>query len=232
MATIFEQLAPYAQMTVVPGVTVGQLNYANQQDLFSDSTFQLAGTVVPANQQLSFYQAALQEVGSGFSTGLTISQSNSKFSKGQPPANQVFIGVKLGFGVSVNDTNNPASGIAQTLFGADDLFALIQNFSWDLQIGNGIIRTIGSLAEYPDVGGVWSESRSTKAATTPQSGAQNGIPACYTVKLPIPIVFPPLINVNISAQSGNAFSLSAAAVANKYATVRCTLSGFLMTMPV
>lgn len=231
MATIFEQLAPYASMTVVPGVTVGQLNYANQQDLFADATFQQSGGAVPANQSLSFYQAALQEVGGGFSTGLTLGQTNSKFSKGQPPANQVFIGTHFGFGVCYADTNNPASGLAQQLFGADDLFALIQNFSWDLQIGNGIIRTIGSLAEYPDVGGAWSESRGSLGGQTPsaQTGAQNGIPACHKAKLPIPIVFPPLINVNITAACGNAFTLS---VSDKYVSVRATLSGFLMTMPV
>lgn len=232
MATIFEQLAPYAQMTVVPGVTVGQLNYANQQDLFSDATFQLSTLNVPANQSLSFYQAALTEVGSGFTTGLTLGQSNSKFSKGQPPANQVFIGSHFGFGVCFADTANPASGLAQQLFNADDVYSLAQNFSWDLQIGNGIIRTIGALIEYPDVGGAWAESRSTKAATAPQTGAQNGIPGCYKVKLPIPIVFPPLINVNISAACGNAFTLTTSTASGKFVSVRATLSGFLMTMPV
>jgi hypothetical protein len=223
---------------VVPGVTVGQLNYANQQDLFSDATFQLSGFNVPANQSLSFYLAGLQETGQGFVNPLTISQGNSKFSKGQPPANQVFIGTHFGFGVAFADTNDPAeaAGIRQSLFSANDAFAIISAFSWDLQIGNGITRTIGALLEYPDVGGAWAESRNTLGgeAVTFRDGAQNGVPACHKVKLPIPIVFPPLINVNISAACGNGFTLldGGTTVEDQFVSIRATLSGFLMTMPV
>jgi hypothetical protein len=63
-----------------------------------------------------------------------------------------------------------------------------------------------------------------------QTGAQNGVPACYQVKLPIPIIFPPLINVNITAKCGNAFTLLAGTTTN--VVIRATLGGFLMTMPV
>ena len=231
--TIFEQLAPYAGMTVVPGVTVGRLNYANQMDLFSDSLFTTAVKNVAANTELPFFTAAQTETGQGFTTGLTLGQTNSKFSKGQPPANQVFVATHMGFGCYYQTDANPANAQTITLPTAEDLFALVQNFSWDLQIGRGITRTIGSLLEYPDVGGAWSTSRQNDASAllTEYAGAQNGVPACYKVKLPIPIIFPPLVNVGLTAKCGNAFTLLDAAN-SAYVVVRSTLSGFLMTMPV
>lgn len=224
--TIFEQLANYAGMTVVPGVTVGKLNYANQMDIFSDSLFTLTGTTVSANTELPFFTAALTETGQGWSTGLTLGQTNSKFSKGQPPANQCFVARTMSFGVYITGSENPALAQAITLPSAQDLFALLQNFSWDLQIGRGITRTIGSLLEYPDAGGAWSVQR-----TDVNTGAQNGVPACHTVVLPVPIIFPPLINVGITARSGNSFKLLNAAAESKI-VVRSTLGGYLMTMPV
>ena len=231
--TIFEQLAPYAGMTVVPGVTVGRLNYANQMDLWSDSLFTTGLKNVPANTELPFFTAAQTETGQGFTTGLTITQTNSKFSKGQPPANQVFVATHMGFGAYYQTDANPANQQTFTLPSSQDLFALIQNFSWDLQIGRGITRTIGSLLEYPDVGGAWSTSRQNDASATLTEfpGAQNGVPACHKVKLPIPIIFPPLVNVGLTAKCGNSFTLIDASNTT-YVVIRSTLSGFLMTMPV
>jgi hypothetical protein len=229
MATIFEQLAPYAGMTVVPGVTVGRLNYANQQDTFSDSVFTTAARTVPANQELQFFSVAITETGQGWSTGLTLSQTNSRFSKGQPPANQCLVATQFGVGVYYTDDINPANSQDITLPSERDLYAIIQNFSWDLQIGRGITRTIGSLLEYPDLGGAWATASSGAAGNGGR--AQNGVPACYQVKLPIPIIFPPLVNVGITAKCGNAFTLLDAAETTNI-VVRVTLGGFLMTMPV
>lgn len=231
-STIFDQLAPYAGMTVVPGVTVGRLAYANQQDTFSDAVFTTsANGTVAANTELSFFRAAITEQAQGWTSGLTLAQTNSKFSKGQPPANQCLVATTFGFGVYYTGDTNPNNAQAGSLPSSDDVFALIQNFSWDLQIGNGITRTIGSLLEYPDLGGVWSAQPSTlTAAAANRLGAQNGMPACYEVKLPIPIIFPPLINVNITAKCGNAFTLQAGTTKN--VVIRATLGGFLMTMPV
>ena len=237
--TIFEQLAPYAGLTVVPGVTVGRLNYSNQLTAFSDATFALSTQAVPANTELQFFTAALTETGQGFSTGLTLTQTNSKFSKGQPPANQCQVITSLGMGVYYTGSSNPAAAQTFTLPTANDLFSLVSNFSWDLQIGRGISRTIGTLMEYPDEGGAWSETRRTITTTVAQvpttaaaGGAQNGVPACHVVKLPIPIIFPPLVNVVLTAKCGNGFNLSAAAPTNGNVVIRMSLGGFLMTMPV
>lgn len=224
--TIFEQLAPYAGMTVVPGVTVGRLNYANQQDSFSDAVFSTANSTVAANTELQFFTSAITETGQGWSTGLSLSQTNSKFSKGQPPANQCLVSTHLGVSLYVTDDLSPAGSQDITLLSARDAFSILQNFSWDLQIGRGITRTIGSLLEYPAVGGAWGVTASAVGGA-----AQNGVPACHVVKLPIPIIFPPLVNVGLTAKCGNAFTLLDAAAETKI-VVRLNLGGFLMTMPV
>lgn len=242
--TIFEQLAPYAGMTVVPnGVTVGKLNYANQQDLYSDSVNALIasgglGTVAP-NTEYQFITAAQSETGQGWTAGLTLAQTNSKFSKGQPPANQCFVGTELGFSAWFNTPANgsavdPTNTQTTTLLTSADLYAVIQNFSWDLTIGRGITRTIGSLLEYPTGGGAWAAQGSTDGAQVPvaQSSAQNGLPQQCRVKLPIPIIFPPLINVQIVAKCGNGFALSSAPTTTAALVLRLTIGGFLMTMPV
>lgn len=244
--TIFEQLAPYAGMTVVPnGVTVGKLNYANQQDLYSDSVNSLVASEVTANTEYQFLTAALTETGQGWTNGLTLAQTNNRFSKGQPPANQCFVGTELGFAAWYN---TPAAGSAldptntqtTTLLTAADLFAVIQNFSWDLTIGRGITRTIGSLLEYPKASGVYSAQQSQLAGaagppvvpSVSQTGAQNGAPTFCAVKLPIPIIFPPLINVQITAKCGNSFALSNPPSATAALVIRLRIGGFLMTMPV
>ena len=226
MATIFEQLAPYAGLTVVPGVTIGKLNYANQQDTFSDAVLTTTAKTVPANTELQFFSVAITETGQGWSTGLTLSQTNSRFSKGQPPANQCLVATQFGVGVYITDDTNPANSQDITLLSERDLYSVLQNFSWDLQIGRGITRTIGSLLEYPDFGGAWAT-----VAGASGGQAQNGVPACHQVKLPIPIIFPPLVNVGITAKCGNAFTLLDVAETTNI-VVRVTLGGFLMTMPV
>ncbi len=233
--TIFEQLAPYAAMTVVPGVTVGRLNYSNSMDLYSDSLFQITATKgVASNRDLPFFSTALNETGQGFTGPLTLGQTNSKFSRGQPPANQVFVATHMGYGAAVVTSADPAAAQTWTGLTARDLFALITNFSWDLQIARGNVRTIGSLLEYPDVGGAWAVTRQNAAVPTgieQFAAAQNGVPAHYKVKLPIPIIFPPLVNVEINAKTGSGFDLLDAAN-SAFIQVRSTLSGFLMTMPV
>jgi hypothetical protein len=268
MASVFEELRPYAGMTVVPGVTVGQLNYVNQQDLLSTGciTTSTAG-VVAANTRLPLFNAALFEpaASQGFTAGnMSTGQTNSKFSKGQAPANQVFIATHCAFGLfkrsnaDLTDATafedltgmvaTPTAGVFAYL---NDTYALAQNLSWDLTIGRGITRTIGTLAEYcsPSV-----YAKSAQAATVisdavlPGTGANLnvnkgllGSPTCGMKKLEVPIIFPPLVNVNIEVRSGSPFQtiplFSATGPAPAVALaqnilVRQTLRGYLMTMPV
>lgn len=262
MASVFEELRPYAGMTVVPGVTVGQLNYVNQQDLFSTGciTTSAAG-VVAANTRLPLFNAALFEpaASQGFAAGnMSSGQTNSKFSKGQAPANQVFVATHCAFGLfkrSSADLTDAAAIEDLTVMSADaaasflnDTYALAQNLSWDLTIGRGITRTIGTLAEYcsPSV-----YAKSAQAATVrtfdgsevPVAGNYDvnkgllGSPTCGMKKLEVPIIFPPLVNVNIEVRSGSPFQTipllngQDAAIAQNI-LVRQTLRGYLMTMPV
>jgi hypothetical protein len=155
---------------------------------------------------------------------LTLGQTNSKFSKGQPPANQCYVATHAGFSVYYTTDNDPSTAQTITLPAGADLYAILQNFSWDLQIGRGITRTIGTLLEYPSAGGAW-------ASAAGDASAQNGDPSAWTTKLPIPIIFPPLVNVTLTAKNGNSFVLAGVAD-NGYIVVRLNFRGFLMTMPV
>jgi hypothetical protein len=238
--SVFEELAPFARMVVVPGVTVGNLVYSNQQDLYSSSAFAAAAGAVAANTQLQFFTGALNEsaVQQGYTAGtLSISQTNSKFSKGQAPANQVYIATHAGFLISKistldltatpNELLLPISNNGAVSFGGD-VFSVGQNFSWDLTIGRGITRTIGTLSEY-NANGAWAvRDEGEKGAATATTAGQNGKPGCQMQRLQVPIVFPPLVNVGITAANGSPFQLLAAANVQ----VRMILKGYLMTMPV
>ena len=265
MASVFEELRPYAGMTVVPGVTVGQLNYVNQQDLFSTGciTTSTAG-VVAANTRLPLFNAALFEpaASQGFAAGnMSTGQTNSKFSKGQAPANQVFIATHCAFGLFKRENADLTDAAAiedLTVMSADgtvsflnDTYALAQNLSWDLTIGRGITRTIGTLSEYCSPS-VYAKSAQVATvisdAVAPGTGAYLpvnkgllGSPTCGMKKLEVPIIFPPLVNVNIEVRSGSPFQTiplfsaiggdPATAIAQNI-LVRQTLRGYLMTMPV
>lgn len=244
--SIFEELAPYAKMVVVPGVTVGNLTYSNQQDLYSTSVFTSGGTgVVAANTSVQFFQGALGEsaIQQGYTAGtLSLSQTNSKFSKGQAPANQVYIATHAGFllsGISGTDlTATPIEGLLQTSTlglalnnNRCDVYSVAQNFSWDLTIGAGITRTIGTLSEYTSPG-VYSVTDEGLAGSPADSiSAQNGTPCAELKRLQVPLVFPPLVKVQITAQNGSPFQLlNGAGVTN--VQIKMILRGYLMTMPV
>jgi len=263
MASVFDELRPYAGMTVIPGVTVGQLNYVNQQDLFSTGciTTSTAG-VVAANTRLPLFNAALFEpaASQGFTAGnMSTGQTNSKFSKGQAPANQVFIATHCAFGLFKRSSADltdataiedlTAMSAAATSF-LNDTYALAQNLSWDLTIGRGITRTIGTLAEYCSPS-VYAKSAQAAAVVSPLGTPPGegedpelpvnkgllGSPTCGMKKLEVPIIFPPLVNVNIEVRSGSPFQTipllddNNAAIAQNI-LVRQTLRGYLMTMPV
>jgi hypothetical protein len=265
--SIFEELAPYAKMVIVPGVTVGNLTYSNQQDLYSTSVFTSGATgIVAANTSVPFFQGALGEsaISQGYAGGvLSISQTNSKFSKGQAPANQVYIATHCGFQLSqlwntattVGSTNLANAHQESLLIGAqetadnlNDAFSVAQNFSWNLTIGRGITRNIGTLSEYtaPGVFAALEDGFNANAAAPNANDgatafAQLGDPWSQIRKLEVPVVFPPLVNVQIAATCGSPFQLQqivTATAANNLGAgninvqIRCMFRGYLMTMPV
>lgn len=252
--SIFEELAPYAKMVVVPGVTVGNLTYSNQQDLYSTSVFTSGATgIVAANTRVNFYVGALGEQAAqqGYTGGVfSLSQTNSTFGRGQAPANQVYIATHAGFALSgISETNltaNPTESLLLTAVAAQpavvgppvkagiqnncDVYSIGQNFSWDLTIGRGITRTIGTLSEYTMPGVFATQDDGTAVAATRGFG-QNGSPLCCISKLQVPIVFPPLVNVAIGAQNGSPFQLVVQNAATNV-QIKMVLRGYLMTMPV
>lgn len=236
---IFEELAPYARLTVIPGVSVGQLNYVNQQDLTYTCVLPVTAGAVPANSILQFFQGTLGDAATtaGYSAGtLSLSQTSSRFPRGQAPANQAFVSVSTGFTINQLDTNDlTATPKASLVPFADDLYALAHNFSWDLTIGRGITRTIGTLASYCGPEAVYAIQNDAEAPDAGDFYGSNtlGKPGMGFTKLKVPIVFPPLINVSITAQNGSPFTLlDAIAQTTRYYQFKITLRGYLMTMPV
>jgi hypothetical protein len=248
--SIFEELAPYAKMVVVPGVTVGNLTYSNQQDLYSSAVFATsAAGVVAANTTVQFYQGALGEsaIQQGYTGGtLSLAQTNNKFSKGQAPANQVYIATHAGFLLSqISGAAAPpslAAAVTESLLQTStlalaangnkcDVYQIAQNFSWDLTIGAGITRTIGTLSEYT-APGVFSVTDEGPAAVPAGSiSGQNGSPCAEMKRLQVPLVFPPLVKVQITASNGSPFILLNTATETSV-QIKMILRGYLMTMPV
>ena len=250
---IFEELAPYSRLTVIPGISVGQLNFVNQQDLVYTAVTTATSGAVAANTQLQFFQGTLGDSATtaGYSAGqLSLSQTNSRFPRGQAPANQCFLAVSAGFSVTLlrDSTGTAADAIdltkspkAAQFYDPDDLYQIAHSFSWDLTIGRGITRTIGPIAAYcgpdnvttlqNDTSGDASSPTNLLASAQGVGTCQLGKPGMGFTKLKVPIVFPPLVNVAINAQNGSPFTLANSGV-NSYIQFRLTLRGYLMTMPV
>ena len=186
-------------------------------------------------------ESAIQQ---GYGAGtLSLSQTNSTFSKGQAPANQVYIATHAGFllsKISSDDlTATPTetllqmSTIAAAAANKSDVFAVGQNFSWDLTIGRGITRTIGLLSEYTLSQAYATTDEGLAAATAIDTiSGQNGSPAVGITKLQVPVVFPPLVNVTITATNGSPFTLLSTAAADQFLQFKMVMRGYLMTMPV
>ena len=263
--SIFEELAPYAKMVVVPGVTVGNLTYSNQQDLYSTAAFTATNGLIAANQTIQFYNGALGEsaITQGYAGGiLSLSQTNSKFARGQAPANQVYIATHAGFQLSQISTRDLGVAHRESLLvglteteaingvvpDANDVFSVANNFSWNLTIGRGITRNIGTLQEYPapgvwafqDIGTPSAAAGDPLARTNLASNvfAQLGTPLACLKKLEVPIIFPPLVNVSIEAQCGSFIQLqqvvssAALGAGDINVQIKMIMRGYLMTMPV
>ena len=229
--TFIEDLAPYASM-IIPetGSQIGSLLYANTQDLVSTAALVTTNGIVGANQKLEFYLAAQNEVGQGFTTGATLGQTNSLFSRGQAPKNQVYVATHCGFEIFALSGVNPSVPLTELLIDINMVFSAGVNFSWDLTIGRGNVRTIGQLLDFPGSSGAWA-SVGDDLQTSTGIAAQNGLPGGMSRKLRVPICFPPLINVQLTATNGNAFQLFAVSDSNPTLGVRAFLKGALMTLP-
>tara|TARA_R110000851_G_scaffold27390_6_gene77011 strand:+ start:6117 stop:6875 length:759 start_codon:yes stop_codon:yes gene_type:complete len=241
---IFDELAPYAALTVVPGVTVGQLNYVSHSDLYASGVIPCTAAKIASDSKIKLFDKAIGETGAGWSGPLTEAQTNVKFSGGRIGANQCYVATHVSVAISqVNSTDPNGTLVHNLLPTADALWAVATNFSWNLTTGRGITRNIGPLLQWPAASGVYGitgESAANLGRVAPAAGtiapsyaAQNGAPDCAARKLSEPIVFAPLVNTSIEVSCGNNFQLSLAGTSVSYPIqILMTLKGFLFTMPV
>lgn len=244
--TIYEQLGRFAKMIVVPGVTVGNLVYASSRDLYSKDTFVLSTRLIQNGTELQFWQTGVGKTGGSFTTAQTLSQTNFLGDKGQMPANIVYIMTHLGF--SVESVSSAAGGadpstaatsyFVNPVTSADALHAIIETFTVRLNIGRGVERVIGKLVDFPQCSagwGIWADNAGSgtgapdvNQATNATNGAADGL-----VELPVPIVFPPLIDVSLKAVVERGATIAAAHIeANARFLVTAHGHGIEMTMPV
>ena len=254
-----KELQPYSKMTVVPGVTVGDLNFASAQSVWS------TGYIAPtsndnfaANSEVQLFQAAIGDNGQGLAPGQVMSrgQTNWQDSSGRLPANEVFIGIRCL--VSVYEHTNAVVNVFGASFAntgalyssqvpindVASLYGILKSFSWEYQIGDGIVRNVGPLASYPQGGGVWEApiqlAQQAVAGSNTAIGAQNGLPSPIVAKeLPIPFMFLPNITSRVVVKCGSplttttgTFTAAAAEQAGDFLAIRMTFQGYKLTMPV
>ena len=248
-----KELQPFMRMTVIPGVTVGDLGFSSAQSIFSTGYIATTGTDnFGGNRDLDLFQAAIGDNGQGLAAGqvMTRGQTNWLDTGGKLPANEVFVGIRCAFSVYRHDNSDVAltAGASFAATGAvqssqvlipsvDSLYMLLKEFSWEYQTGDGIIRNSGALAGYPQAGGVWeppTQFTTIGAQANPAIGAQNGYP-CATVgrDLPIPFIFLPNINTRVKIKSGTALTTQAGTfLEHQFLAIRQTIQGYKLTMPV
>lgn len=251
--TFLKDLQPFSRMTVVPGVTVGDLNFASAQSVFS--TGYIAPNAVAdqfaANREVDLFQAAIGDNGQGLAAGqvMTRGQTNFLDSQGRLPANEVFIGIRCLVSIYKhrNSSNTLTAGASfantATVYSSQlpipdvaSVYAISKEFSWEYQTGDGIIRNAGALAGYPQGGGVWEAPLGAISAGA--VGVQNGLPCPEVAReLPIPFMFLPNITTRVKVKSGSAITLTAGSidyntVYAEYLAIRMTFQGYKLTMPV
>jgi len=236
--SIFEELAPFSKMVVDQGrgVVVSDLAFASAEDRYSTAFIQLAGSVLSANSNVKLFQKNVGETGQGSAVNLTIAETNNKQGDRQP-SNQVYIGTHLGFQLY----RHASSGALNVLpFGAgaesvSDMYKVAASTTWSLNVGDGIERTLGTVLEYPAGSGIDTPaaipSGSGVGTTNPAAFApNNGWVGCKKRKLPIPVIFPPNISVDIQLLTGAAQTLGSVN-SGDYIAYRATFTGFRMTLP-
>ena len=251
--TLFEALKPFAGMVIdqSKGVTVSDLTFASAQDFYSTCNIPFtAGTlVIGAGSTQNLFQNDVGQLGQGYAIRpLDISTTNNR-NGNKMQANNVYIATHLGwscFGTStVNEAPIPIDN-------AMTMWAATNNMSWSLEVGGGILRTLGLIREYPagsgaSVGGAAGGTNLVPASVSlgNRATAANGALLCPKRKLPIPIVFPPNITVAIAVTSGGAVTVldnlgqglgiaggPVQSLVGGGLAYKATFTGFQMTLPV
>jgi hypothetical protein len=244
---VFTELRPYADMAVVPGVTVGDLAYTSAQTFHSEAIITSVGNVVNTNSSANLFYGAEGDTGQqGWTGQMTRTQTNWPYTRGTCSANNVFLGLWMGFDVSLVSSSDTSTILeykqlndATCTFGAGGggalsaVGAICRNFSWDLTQGRGITRVLGQLDEYPAAEGAYTvasaSGNTAVAAGALQWSAQNGMPGGFKQKLKIPLVFAPMIPTQVNVACGSGFTI--AGLGASYIVIRASMTGYNMTVP-
>lgn len=238
--SIFEELAPFASMVVDQGrgVVVSDLAFASAEDRYSTAFITLGAlATLPANSSVKLFQTNIGGTGQGSPFALTVAETNNTNGDRQP-SNQVYIATHFGF--QIYAVQSGLTSIAP-LSNYGDMYKVAAGTSWNLTIGDGIKRTLGTVLEYPAGSGIDAQAAVSGATAVSADFPNNGWVGCSARKLPIPVIFPPNIQVDIELLTGNAQPLEGgcygttvtgnALKANDLIAYRATFHGFRMTLP-
>jgi len=234
--TVFADLAPFSKMVVDAGkgILVSDTTFASASDLWSTGAFTLAANILTGGQTVKLFSIARGQGGQGFTPSASYAQTNVVFNNGQMSANQTYLGIKTGFTLYwVTSAAAAAHTIPQYLDGEADLLGVQNDIVWKLKVGDNIQRTIGTLADYPQGNGVWGFPVGVGGATpntVTYEFQQNGGPISTRRALPLPVIWPPLVQVDIELEVGNNITTTGMA-ATAGVCVKQTFEGYLMTLP-
>ena len=232
--TVFADLAPFSKMVVDAGkgILVSDTTFASASDLWSTGVFLLAANVLTGGQTVKLFSVARGQSVQGTTAAHTYQQTNVVFNNGQMSANQTYLGIKTGFCVYWYTTPNTLS-IPRYIDGEHDLLAIALDVVWKLKVGDNIQRTIGSLVDYPQGSGIWGFPVGVGGATpnaVTYEFQQNGGPISTRRALPLPVIWPPLVQVDIELEVGQSNTTTGIAAAGAVA-IKQTFEGYLMTLP-
>ncbi len=232
--TVFADLAPFSKMVVDAGkgILVSDTTFASASDLWSTGMFTLTGaSILTGGQTVKLFSIARGQAGQGNTAASTYQQTNVTFNNGQMSANSTYLGIKCGFEVFWQ-ANATTWVLPRFIDGADDMLGILSDVVWKLKVGDNIQRTIGSLADYPQGGGTWGfpTSGTSPAGTVTYEFQQNGGPISTRRALPLPVIWPPLVQVDVELEVGNNNTLTGQA-ASAGIGIKQTFEGYLMTLP-
>ena len=243
--SIFEELKPFANMVIDQGrgVTISDLAFSSAEDFYSTGAIALNALNLTAGSTVKLFEANIGDNGGqGFSNvSLTVGETNNKNGNRQP-SNNVYIATHFGFQVyavtSVDSLN------AVPVNNPNTMYKIAANTSWSLTVGDGIKRTLGTVLDYPAGSGIDTALALQGTDTVGNqltAFSNNGWVGCQKRKLPIPIVFPPNISVEIELKTGaqqtledNAIKPAAfggVAFTGGAICYKGVFSGFRMTLP-
>lgn len=206
--------------------TSGQcLQFASAEDRFSTSLFAVAAAGVLSTQSQPVFKANKGDAGGqGFTVAYTAGLTNNETGT-QMPQNQLYVGTKMGFQFfQANGTDPSAAAFQLTNFSrSQDLAAVASMMQVSYKSGGLVERILGRLIDYPQDNGVFAvgvapqiTGYGTALTTIPAAGqpivsefgVQNGSPYKSVRELDIPILFQPLVNVDMKMLVQNNLTLS------------------------